>query len=182
MVRFPSRRTGSQSSAENAPHNRTQLSSISLHPPERALLTQSRWLRFQLSASKKCHWLASHGSTDRVALPSALVAPNSAGTGYRFTSPATISVTPQTTSKLMINSQAVMGPCQARHGPFARFPAGSLPTVRFLPGLEPKPMTAPDFSRWGNAGRTFFPRFTRTAGKPRGGASSPVYALLAPMP
>ena len=182
MVRFASRRTGSQSSAENAPHNRTQLSSISLHPPVRALLTQSRWLRFRLSASKKCHQLAPHGSTDRVALPSALVASQSSGHGLPLHRPSYYPVTPRTTSELMVNRQAMMGRCQAEHGPFARFPAGSLPAVRFLLGLEPKPMTAPDFSRWGNAGRAFFPRFTRTAGKPRGGASSPFYDLLAPMP
>ena len=122
MVRFPSRRTGSQSSAENAPHNRTQLSSISLHPPERALLTQSRWLRFQLSASKKCHWLASHGSTDRVALPSALVASQSSGHGLPLHQPSYYSATPQTTSELMVNRQAMMGRCQAEHGTVYAFP------------------------------------------------------------
>jgi hypothetical protein len=65
----------------------------------------------------------------------------------------------------------MVGRCQAAIRGFSGFPAGSLPSLRFLPSAVRKSMIARGFSVSGEPRKKFYPVFSRAAGNGRGGAN-----------
>src|SRR3974390_2539639 len=74
---------------------------------------------------------------------------------------------------------AIIGQCQRAIGGFWGFPAGSLPSPRFLPYVMTKSMITRGFSVRGEPDKIFYLEFSRTAGNGRGGATLASFVLSA---